>query len=244
MSIKVQDPITGQLVDIGSIIVQSALSTKPEETKTVTPNFASGNVVVTPTTGKVLSQVTINKDGNLIAENIKKDITVHGITGTLESGGGISLTNLPFFEYTVGTGANNKVMYLLVSVILHDGHNEYYSGITVKNSSDNAIFNIKTGGDGELRISTDGGSSWTYLPDFALIKLNLKDAIKPYLEYFNETPYPLTIYKYLDKFGMYDYDHTPSAIVKVEPQSGKYYFEEIRNSLYFLIVDLKAVYWD
>jgi hypothetical protein len=55
---------------------------KEEETKTVTPNFSSGNEVVTPTSGKVLSQVTINKDSNLVASNIKKDVTVHGITGT------------------------------------------------------------------------------------------------------------------------------------------------------------------
>lgn len=57
---------------------------KEEETKTVTPNFSSGSVDVTPTTGKVLSQVMINKDSNLVASNIKKDITVHGITGTLQ----------------------------------------------------------------------------------------------------------------------------------------------------------------
>ena len=56
---------------------------KAEETKTVTPNFASGNVVVTPTTDKVMTQVTINKDTtNHIAGNIKKDITLYGVTGT------------------------------------------------------------------------------------------------------------------------------------------------------------------
>jgi len=85
MSIKVQDPITGQLVDIGSIIVQSALSTKPEETKIITPDFSSGNVVVTPTSGKVMTQVTINKDTNLSAENIKSGVTIFGITGTYSS---------------------------------------------------------------------------------------------------------------------------------------------------------------
>lgn len=57
---------------------------KEEETKTVTPNFSSGNFVVTPTTGKVLSQVTINKDANLLAENIKSGVTIFGVTGTLE----------------------------------------------------------------------------------------------------------------------------------------------------------------
>lgn len=45
---------------------------KEEQQKTITPDFSSGNVIVTPTNGKVLSQVTINKDDNLVAENIKK----------------------------------------------------------------------------------------------------------------------------------------------------------------------------
>jgi uncharacterized repeat protein (TIGR02543 family) len=70
-------------VDFGERVKQIQPA-KEEETKTVTPNFSSGNVVVTPTSGKVMSQVTINKDSNLIADNIKKDITVHGITGTLQ----------------------------------------------------------------------------------------------------------------------------------------------------------------
>jgi uncharacterized repeat protein (TIGR02543 family) len=70
-------------LDFGERIKQIQ-GAKEEETKTVTPDFSSGNVVVTPTSGKVMTQVTINKDSNLIADNIKKDITVHGITGTLQ----------------------------------------------------------------------------------------------------------------------------------------------------------------
>lgn len=78
--------------------IKNIQGAKPEETKTVTPDFSSGNVVVTPTSGKVMSQVTINKDSNLIANNIKKDVTVHGITGTLESGGGVNVLNAPILE--------------------------------------------------------------------------------------------------------------------------------------------------
>ena len=58
---------------------------KEEQTKTVTdPNFSSGNVVVTPDSGKVLTQVTVVKDANLIADNIKSGVTIFGVTGTLE----------------------------------------------------------------------------------------------------------------------------------------------------------------
>lgn len=247
-AIRSKDGTSGNIRDLDfDDRIRAIEPAKEEETKTVTPNFSSGSEVVTPTTGKVLSQVTINKDSNLIADNIKKDVTVHGITGTLVSGGGISLTNLPFFEYTVGTGTNNQVMYLLVSAMWHDGKSTYFSGITVKNSSDNAIFNIKSHYYGVFRISTDGGSSWTSSnTPFALIKLNLKDTIKPYLEYFNETPYPLAIYKYRNAFGAIDYEGTPSQIEQVSPENGKYYFQEIYlgfsiGSIYFLIVDLKLV---
>ena len=68
-------------VDFGERVKQIQ-GAKEEETKTVTPNFASGNVVVTPTSGKVLSQITINKDTNHIASNIAKDKTIYGVTGT------------------------------------------------------------------------------------------------------------------------------------------------------------------
>lgn len=60
---------------------------KPEQTKTVDLSMASGNQVVSPDNGKVLSSVTITKPSTLVAENIKKDVNIGGVVGTLESGG-------------------------------------------------------------------------------------------------------------------------------------------------------------
>ena len=58
-------------------------SPKAEEAQTLTPDFAGGNQVITPTSGKVLNQVTINKDTtNHIASNVKKDISLYGLTGS------------------------------------------------------------------------------------------------------------------------------------------------------------------
>ena len=73
------------------------------------PNFSSGNVVVTPTSGKVMSQVTINKDSNLIADNIKKDVTVYGITGT--SFIAIELTQA---QYDALSTKDSNTYYLIV----------------------------------------------------------------------------------------------------------------------------------
>jgi hypothetical protein len=55
---------------------------KEEETKTVTPDFSSGNQEITPTSGKVLSQVTLTKPTDLLPENIAKDKNVCGVVGT------------------------------------------------------------------------------------------------------------------------------------------------------------------
>ena len=61
---------------------------KEEETKEVDLAMASGNQVITPDSEKVLSQVVVKKPATMLPENIKKDVNIGGVTGTLESGGG------------------------------------------------------------------------------------------------------------------------------------------------------------
>ena len=46
-----------------------------------------GNQVILPTSGKVMRKVTIQKPDTLLSENIKKDVVIGGVTGTLEDGG-------------------------------------------------------------------------------------------------------------------------------------------------------------
>ena len=52
-------------------------------------NMANGNQVITATSGDTINaydQVTITKPATLIAENIKKDVVIGGVTGTFEGG--------------------------------------------------------------------------------------------------------------------------------------------------------------
>lgn len=65
------------------------------QSKTVTPDAAGQTV--TPDTGyDALSSVTINGDADLVAGNIKKDVTIYGVTGTLSSGN--QLLAISFFS--------------------------------------------------------------------------------------------------------------------------------------------------
>lgn len=70
--------LRGMLGEIGS--------NKPEQTKTVALDLASGDQTVTPDDGKVLSEVSIEKPATLIANNIKKDVIIAGVLGNLEAG--------------------------------------------------------------------------------------------------------------------------------------------------------------
>lgn len=55
---------------------------KTEQAKTVDLAMASGNQVVSPDSGEVLSSVTITKPATLVASNIKKGVTIGGVAGS------------------------------------------------------------------------------------------------------------------------------------------------------------------
>lgn len=66
---------------MGAIFIQGCGSGKPEEQKTVELNLSSGNQTVTPSKGKTLSSVTINKPETLIPSNVREGINVGGVIG-------------------------------------------------------------------------------------------------------------------------------------------------------------------
>ena len=74
-------------VDIGGV-VGTAPTPKVEQTKTVDLDMAAGNQTINPDESKVLSSAVVTKPTTLVAENIKKDVNIGGVIGTLEGGAG------------------------------------------------------------------------------------------------------------------------------------------------------------
>lgn len=62
-------------------------SSSETEEVTVALSMADGNQVITPSSGKSISKATVTKPSTLIPANIKKDVVIGGVTGTLDSGG-------------------------------------------------------------------------------------------------------------------------------------------------------------
>ena len=79
---------------------------KPNQTKTV--DSSTETQVVTADTGYELESVTVNAvtssiDSNITPENIRKDTTILGVTGTLEEGGGKASPEYVSFQNYSGT---------------------------------------------------------------------------------------------------------------------------------------------
>lgn len=66
--------------------ITGTLEVPAAEERTVELSMPSGNQVIQPTSGKVMSKVTVQKPDTLLPENIKKDVVIGGVTGTLEAG--------------------------------------------------------------------------------------------------------------------------------------------------------------
>lgn len=71
--------------------ITGTLEVPATEERTVELSMPSGNQVILPTSGKVMRKVTVQKPATLLPENIKKNVVIGGVTGTLDassSGGG------------------------------------------------------------------------------------------------------------------------------------------------------------
>ena len=88
--------INGKVPVVNEKGIEVGMIEKEEQSKTLTLG-ASAPATVTPDSGKVLSSVPVVLDTSIIkAENIKKDVTMLGVTGTHEGGGGAETVTVTF----------------------------------------------------------------------------------------------------------------------------------------------------
>ena len=74
--------------DKSGMNITGTLEVPATEEQTVELSMLSGNQIIQPTSGKVMRKVTVPKPATLLPENIKKDVMIGGVAGTLEAGGG------------------------------------------------------------------------------------------------------------------------------------------------------------
>lgn len=95
----------------------------PLQTRTVTPTAAGLEVTKSNSSWYGLFKVNVNGDVNLIAENIKKDVSIFGVTGTYEGGGSqpingsliVATCSSNITEVTATIGGNTYTAYLNAS---------------------------------------------------------------------------------------------------------------------------------
>ena len=98
-------PDSGKVLSKVSIVTNISATT-PTEEKTVDLSMESGNQVIMPTSGKSLPKVTVKKPASLLPGNIKNNVYIGGVRGSLQqptlysptislSGDILTITNSP-----------------------------------------------------------------------------------------------------------------------------------------------------
>ncbi len=82
---------------------------------TVDLQMSNGNQVISPASGEYFSKVTVKKPTTLSPENIKKDVNIGGVVGTLAGGGGGGNAN--YTEYVSENGIVTVPYDLFASVV-------------------------------------------------------------------------------------------------------------------------------
>ena len=125
-------------------------------------NMANGNQVITATSGDMINaydQITITKPATLIAENIKKDVVIGGVTGTYE--GGVDL-NIHYSSTTAPSDTSKlwvKTDTNVGKVTVTNDISGTPNGITTLSTTlPTAAFNIGTAAVG-TKIYLFGGST-------------------------------------------------------------------------------------
>lgn len=162
-------------VDMGQVM--EVLAT---EERTVELSMPSGNQVILPTSSKGMRKVTIQKPDTMLPENIKKDVVIGGVTGTLEGGGSFKAViertavsptlpgDLTTIGYSAFSGCPNLALTSLpsgVTSITFEGNPK-----TIHSSAFNGCSNLTTikvpWSQGQVANAPWGASNATIIYDY------------------------------------------------------------------------------
>ncbi len=95
--------------------ITGTLEVPATEERTVELSMPSGNQVILPTSGKVMRKVTVQKPATLLPENIKKNVVIGGVTGTLDasSSGGVGGGETTSLRVNIDSGYIEAPIYCL-----------------------------------------------------------------------------------------------------------------------------------
>ena len=134
--------ITELITAVGSITPSA-----PEETKTVELSMASGNQLINPTSGYVMTQVTVNKPATLVASNIKQGIAIGGVTGTFTNDA----------DVVAGKMLNNKTVYVQGALVTGNISSKATATYTTSSSDQTISSGQYLGGDQTILAVTTSG---------------------------------------------------------------------------------------
>lgn len=92
---------------------------KPEQSKTVSLDMASGDQVIVPDEDYTLSQVTIEKPATLVPQNIKENINIGGVIGSFSSSSPFELIHRTK-TYHFGDTLTNEDVAIMQSIVDDD----------------------------------------------------------------------------------------------------------------------------
>lgn len=158
------------------------------ETKSVDLSMASGNQLVSASSGKLMSQVTVQKPATLIPANIKKDVNIGGVVGNFEGGGG--MTHVGDFTTTVTDLGGSGLRFFEHSITLQkpSGSAQLYA-VFYNNMAIATVFVVYSS---TLFSTYDSGNDWYILATGG----SYGNPLPIYREYGSVLPSPITVSVY------------------------------------------------
>lgn len=153
--------IANKVIKQGDEYVDETSVTVPTEEKTITPTWTVGSSSsdYSPTSGKLIRRVVVNRPSTLISSNIRKGVSICGITGTY-AGDDVFIKDVNTIHVTTSEGTitlrtSRLARYLCVRT---RSDNRYVASADIR-----SISSLQTAGESLSLDITSKGSTYDYV---------------------------------------------------------------------------------